>query len=251
MIQQKYFCLSGGNHVGLSQKSKENMKFGVVNFPGSTGFSDTIYALNYILEQDVVELWHENTVLPQVDVIVLPSGSSFGDSPEPGLLAAQSPIIKPIKRFAENKGIVLGIGNGFQILCQSGLLYGKLTTNQSKTFVGKNIFVRPDNTTTPVTRLITKGQVLQLPIAHASGCFQADIEVMRELHQNGQILLRYCSADGKTADESNPDGSVDNIAAICNRNMNVFGIMSCIERAVDPDLGNVNGLLIFQGLITG
>ena len=226
------------------------MKFGVVNFPGSTGFSDTVYALNYILEQDVVELWHENAVLPQVDVIVLPSGSSFGDFPEPGIIATQSPIIKSIKQFSANGGFVLGIGNGFQILCQAGLLPGKLVVNQSKTFVGKNVFVRPDNTTSPLTKLITKGQVLQLPIAHINGCFQADVESMRELHQNGQILLRYCSADGQTTAESNPDGSVDNIAAICNSDMNVFGIMSCVERAVDSDLGNVNGLLIFQSLIT-
>ncbi len=225
------------------------MKFGVVNFPGSTGFSDTVYALHYILEQDVVELWHENTDLQGVDVVVLPSGASFGDLPKPGVMAAKSPIMGAIKSFAERCGLVLGIGNGFQILCQAGLLQGKLLANQSETFVGKNIFVRPDNTDTPVTKQISKGQVLQLPIAHAYGRFDADKETMRELHQNGQILLRYCSEDGKTTTESNPDGSLDNIAAICNTNENVFGIMACPERAVDPDLGNVNGLLIFQGIV--
>ena len=225
------------------------MKFGVVNFPGSTGFSDAVYALNFILEQDVVELWHESTDLQGVDVIVLPSGASFGDLPKPGVLAAKSPIMASIKKFADDKGKILGIGNGFQILCQAGMLKGTLNPNLSNTFVGKNVFVRPDNTDTPVTRLINKVQALQLPVAHAFGRFDADKETMRKLHQNGQILLRYCSEDGKTTSESNPDGSIDNIAAICNASKNVFGIMACPERAVDPDLGNVNGLLIFQGLI--
>jgi phosphoribosylformylglycinamidine synthase len=225
------------------------MKFGVVNFPGSIGFSDMIYALHYILEQDVVELWHESTDLQQVDVVVLPSGASFGDLPKPGVAAAQSPIIDSVRKFAEKGGLVLGVGNGFQILCEAGLLQGKLTTNQSAAFIGKNIFVRPDNTATSVTKPINKGQVLQLPIAHAYGRFTAEKETMKELHQNGQILLRYCTEDGKTTSESNPDGSTDNIAAICNVEENVFGIMACPERAVDSDLGNVNGLLIFQGLI--
>jgi len=225
------------------------MKFGVVNFPGSVGFSDTIYALHYIMEQDVVELWHDNTDLQGVDVVVLPSGASFGDLPNPGAVAAKSPIMESIAKFAGKKGIVLGIGNGFQILCQVGMLKGSLNLNQSETFIGKNVFVKPDNTDTPVTRLIKKGQVLQLPIAHTYGRFDADKETMREFHRNGQILLRYCSEDGKTTSESNPDGSIDNIAAICNATENVFGIMACVERAVDMDLGNVNGLLILQGLM--
>jgi len=225
------------------------MKFGIVNFPGSTGFSDTVYALHYILEEDAVELWHEDTDLHGVDVVVLPSGASFGDLPKPGVVAAKSPIMDSIKKFAGKKGIVLGIGNGFQILCEAGLLKGSLNLNQSETFVGKNIFVRPDHTGTPLTRLIKSGQVLQLPIAHAYGRFDADKETMRELHQNGQILFRYCNEDGKTTSESNPDGSIDNIAAICNASENVFGMMACPERAVDSDLGNVNGLLIFQGFV--
>jgi len=201
------------------------------------------------MEQDVVELWHEDTDLQGVDVVILPSGASFGDLPQPGVVAAKSPIMDAIKKFAAKKGIVLGIGNGFQILCQAGLLKGTLNPNLSGSFIGKNIFVRPDHADTPVTKLIKNGQILQLPIAHACGRFDADKETMRELHQNGQILFRYCSEDGKTTSESNPDGSIDNIAAICNASENVFGIMACPERAVDPDLGNVNGLLIFQGLI--
>jgi phosphoribosylformylglycinamidine synthase len=230
-------------------KIELKMKFGIVNFPGSTGFSDTVYALHFILEQDVVELWHEETDLQGVDVVVLPSGASFGDLPKPGAIAARSPVMASVKKFAKNKGIVLGIGNGFQILCQSGMLKGTLNPNQSNTFVGKNIFVKTDRTDTPFTKLINKDQVVQLPVAHAFGRFDADKETMRELHRNRQILLRYCSEDGKTTSESNPDGSIDNIAAICNASENVFGVMACPERAVDPGLGNVNGLLIFQGLI--
>jgi len=207
--------------------------------------------LHYIIGNDVVELWHEDSDLQGVDVVVLPSGSSFGDLPAPGVVAAKSPILASIKQKVESKSklVVLGIGNGFQILCQAGLLQGTLNPNSSGTFIGKNIFVKPDNTVTPITKLIRKGQVLQLPIAHAFGRFDADKETMRQLHQNGQILLRYCSEDGKTTADSNPDGSIDNIAAICNESQNVFGIMACIERAVDPDLGNVNGLLFFQSLI--
>ena len=162
-----------------------------------------------------------------------------------------------IIKFADANGIVLGIGNGFQILCQAGLLKGSLNPNLSSatlskslgTFTGKNIFIKPDNTNTLLTKLIRKEQILQLPIAHSSGCFEADNETMRKLHQNGQILLRYCSDDGKITADSNPNGSIDNIAAICNETRNVFGIMACIERAVDPDLGNVNGLLMLQGFL--
>ena len=155
-----------------------------------------------------------------------------------------------IKKFAESKkGIVLGLGNGFQILCQAGMLKGTLNPNLSGTFLCKNIFVKPNNTNTPITRLIRREQTLQLPIAHACGRFDADKETLRELHKNGQILLRYCSDEGKTTSESNPDGSIDNIAAICNTDENVFGMMICPERAVDPDLGNVNGLLLFQSLM--
>ena len=224
------------------------MKFGVVNFPGSAGFSDTLYALHYVMEQNVVELWHEQTDLQGVDVVVLPSGASFGDLPRPGVQGARSPIMTAVKWFAGKRGVVLGFGNGFQILCQAGLLQGALSLNQSRSFVGKNIFIKPDNTNTPMTKLF-KGQVLQLPIAHACGQFAADKETMRELHQKGQILFRYCTEDGKTTSESNPDGSLDNVAAICNASKNVFGMMACPERAVDPDLGNVNGQLIFQGFL--
>jgi phosphoribosylformylglycinamidine synthase len=227
-----------------------SMKFGVVNFPGSAGFSDTVYALRFILEQEVVPVWHESETLPRVDVVVLPSGAAFGDMPQPGVKAVQSPVINAVKRFAANRGLVLGIGNGFQILCQARLLNGNLTVNQSNTFVGKNIFVKVGNTSTPFTCLTTKEQLLQLPIAHLYGRYQADTETLRELHSSGQILLRYCNEDGTITASSNPDGSMDNIAAVCNRDMNVFGIMACIERAADPDLGNVSGLMLFQSLMT-
>ena len=227
----------------------EGMKFGIVNFPGSTGFSDTVYALHYILEQDVAELWHEDTDLQQVDVVILPSGASFGDLPQAGAVAVESPVIGAIKQFAGGGGIVLGIGNGFQILCAAGLLPGNTAANQSGEFVGRDVFVRPDNTANVLTKLINKEQILRLPVAHAYGCFRADREIMCELHQNGQILLRYCSEDGKITSESNPDGSIDNIAAVCNATKNVFGMMACPERAADVNLGNVDGLLLFQGLI--
>jgi phosphoribosylformylglycinamidine synthase len=226
------------------------VKFGIVNFPGSVGFSGTVYALNYILEQDVVELWHEENDLQGVDVVVLPSGASFGDLPKPGAIAAKSNIMKDKKKHADTgKGIVLGIGNGFQILCRAGILKGSLNPNASGLFIGKNIYVKPDNVDTPITRLIQREQILQLPVAHACGRFDADRETLRELHQNGQILFRYCSEDGKITAEANIDGSIENIAAICNTARNVIGIMACPERAVDPDLGNVDGLMIFQGLI--
>ncbi|MDR0814245.1 MAG: phosphoribosylformylglycinamidine synthase I [Bacteroidales bacterium] len=224
------------------------MKFGVVNFPGSTGFADTMYALQFVLEQEAVQIWHDSRSLPSVDVVVLPSGASFDDEP---LRAVQSPVMVAIRKFANDRGLVVGINNGFQILCAAELLEGKLTTNQSCCFVGKNVFVKVTNTATPITRLITKDQILQLPVAHAYGCYQADTETTKRLHQNGQILLRYCNEDGTVSALSNPDGSVDNIAAISNKHFNVFGMMACIERAVDPDLGNANGMLFFESLING
>ncbi|MDR1668263.1 MAG: phosphoribosylformylglycinamidine synthase I [Bacteroidales bacterium] len=223
------------------------MKFGVVNFPGSTGYSDTMYALQVVLEQEAIEVWHESNSLPRVDVVVLPSGASFGNEPSPGVKAAQSPIIRAIRKFADNRGVVLGIGNGFQILCAAKLLSGQLIANQSGVFAGKNIYVKAGNTSTPLTRLLSKEQILQLPIAHDFGQYRADNKTMKDLHQNGQILLRYCNKDGTISALSNPDGSMDNIAAIHDRN--IFGMMVCIERAVDPDLGNANGLLFFQSLI--
>jgi phosphoribosylformylglycinamidine synthase len=224
------------------------MKFGVVNFPSSTGFADTVYALQFVLEQEVVEIWHDSHSLPSVDVVIIPSGASFGDEP---VRAVQSPVMQAIRKFADSRGIVLGINNGFQILCQAQLLEGKLTANQSGCFVGENVFVKVSNTATPFTRLINKDQILQLPIAHACGRYQADTETTKILHQRGQILMRYSSSDGTVSSLSNPDGSVDNIAAICNEHMNVFGMMACIERAVDPDLGNANGMLFFESLING
>ena len=228
------------------------MKFGIVNFPGSVGFSDTLYALHYVLEQNVVELWHEDTDLQGSDIVILPSGASFGDLPTPGATAAKSPVMDAIKEFVDSKSqkaIVVGIGNGFQTLCRAGLLKGTLNTNRSETFIGKNIFIKPDKTNTAITKLLEREQVLQLPIAHAFGRFDADNETMRKLHMNGQILFRYCDKNGSVTSNSNPDGSTDNIAGICNEAKNVFGIMACIERAVDPDLGNVNGLLFFRSLL--
>ena len=232
-------------------KFNVKMKFGIVNFPGSSGFSDMVYAVHYIMGHDVVELWHESSDLQGADIVILPSGSSFGDLPAAGAVAAKSPIISVIKSKIDNSSnlIVLGVGNGFQILCNSGMLKGSLATNLHNSFISKNIFVKPDNTNTALTRMIQKEQILQLPVAHFFGRFIADKDILRELHQNDQILLRYCCDDGKITSEANPDGSIDNIAAICNASKNVFGIMACPERAVDHELGNTDGLVFFQSLI--
>ncbi|MGD9977517.1 MAG: phosphoribosylformylglycinamidine synthase subunit PurQ [Bacteroidales bacterium] len=226
------------------------MKFGVVIFPGSNCDQDTIYVLRDILEQEVITLWHKETSLNgHPDVIILPGGFSYGDYLRSGALARFSPIMNLVADFANNGGYVFGICNGFQILCESGLLPGALLHNMNQKFICKNIYLTPDSKNTALTSYLPKGKALKIPIAHGEGRYFAERETLVQMRVNGQILFRYCDENGVVSEAFNPNGAVENIAGICNERRNVFGMMPHPERASDDELGNTDGRMIFESLI--
>lgn len=226
------------------------MKFGVVIFPGSNCDQDMIYVLRNIMQQEVVELWHKNTDLQGVEAIVLPGGFSYGDYLRSGAIARYSPIMEKVIEFANNGGFVFGVCNGFQILCESGLLPGALLHNDNQKFICKNIYIVPDNNTNTVTAILDKQKPLKIPIAHGEGRYFAKKETLQEMRQNGQILFRYCDEHGEITSDANPNGSVENIAGVCNASKNVFGMMPHPERSADDELGNTDGRLIFESMIS-
>lgn len=225
------------------------MKFGVVIFPGSNCDHDMIYVLRNMMEQEVVELWHKDTDLQEVDVVVLPGGFSYGDYLRSGALARFSPIMEKVIEFANTGGYVFGVCNGFQILCEAQLLPGALLHNNSQKFECKNVFVLPDSKSSAPTVFLPRGRALKIPIAHGEGRYYADKETLASMRINGQILFRYCDEDGVISESVNPNGSVENIAGVCNQGFNVFGMMPHPERAADDELGNTDGRLVFESLI--
>ena len=225
------------------------MKFGVVVFPGSNCDHDMIYVLNKLLGQQVVALWHKDTDLHDCDFIVLPGGFSFGDYLRSGAIARFSPVMDSVIDFARRGGHVLGICNGFQILCEAHLLQGVLLHNPTHRFICRNTYIRSETQNSMVNVGTTPGQVLKIPIAHGEGRYYASEEVIRRLNDDDQVLFRYCDAEGNIAPEANPNGSVENIAGICNAGRNVFGMMPHPERAADPELGNSDGRAIFEGIM--
>ena len=225
------------------------MKFGVVIFPGSNCDHDMIYVLRNVMEQEVVELWHKDTDLQNVDVVVLPGGFSYGDYLRSGALARFSPIMEKVIEFAHNGGYVFGVCNGFQILCEAQLLPGALLHNNSQKFECKNVFILPDSKSAAPTAQLPRGRALKIPIAHGEGRYYADKDTLANMRINGQILFRYCYEDGNVSESVNPNGSVENIAGVCNEHFNVFGMMPHPERAADDELGNTDGRLIFESLI--
>ncbi len=225
------------------------MRFGVVIFPGSNCDHDVFYVLNEIMEQDVVELWHKERDLKKSDAIILPGGFSYGDYLRAGAIARYSPIMEKITEFASRGGFVMGICNGFQILCEAGLLPGALLHNNHQKFISRNIYIVPDNNATPLTAILDKNKPLKIPIAHKEGRYYAPDEDLIAMRQNHQILFRYCDKNGEISEEINPNGSVENIAGICNTGKNVFGMMPHPERAADDELGNTDGKIIFESLI--
>ncbi|MCC6252583.1 MAG: phosphoribosylformylglycinamidine synthase subunit PurQ [Bacteroidia bacterium] len=225
------------------------MKFGVVVFPGSNCDADMIYVLEKILHKKVVSLWHKDTDLQGCDFIVLPGGFSFGDYLRSGAIARFSPIMEKVISFAENGGNVMGICNGFQILCEAGLVPGVLLHNDNQKFNCKNVYVIPENYNTTVTNACPVQQPLEIPIAHGEGRYFADENTLKDLKANGQILFRYCDAEGKITPLANPNGSVENIAGVCNARKNVFGMMPHPERAADINLGNTDGMYVFNSIL--
>ncbi|MDR1551918.1 MAG: phosphoribosylformylglycinamidine synthase subunit PurQ [Prevotellaceae bacterium] len=225
------------------------MKFGVVIFPGSNCDHDMIYVMRDILGQEVVQLWHKDVDLQNVDGILLPGGFSYGDYLRSGALARFSPIMTKVTEFADNGGFVFGVCNGFQILCEANLLPGALLHNNNQKFICRNTYILPDGENTYPTRFLDRQRALKIPIAHGEGRYFADAQTLAELNKNGQIIFRYCSEDGKVADEFNPNGSLENIAGICNAARNVYGMMPHPERAADENLCNTDGLLIFESIL--
>ena len=225
------------------------MKFGIVVFPGSNCDRDMHYVLKRIYNQDVVYLWHKDTDLQNVDGVILPGGFSYGDYLRSGALAKFSPIMQEVVKFANAGNFVLGICNGFQILCEVGLLPGALLPNTNQKFICKNVNITAVNYSTIITSHIPHGKVLNIPIAHGEGRYYADTETLRELNLNNQIVFKYCNEQGETVESANPNGSLENIAGICNKSKNVFGMMPHPERAADIELGNTDGRYIFNSII--
>ena len=218
------------------------MKFGVVVFPGSNCDRDIYDALVYDLKQECITLWHKNNDLSKFtkeDCIVLPGGFSYGDYLRTGAIARFSPIMQSVIEFANDGGKVLGVCNGFQILCESHLLPGALLRNHNQQYICKNVFVKDQ-----------QANIYKIPIAHGEGRYYADEKTLNHLEQNGQIILRYCDEQGNETAASNPNGSVRNIAGITNKNRNVIGMMPHPERACSPLLGNTDGRKLFELLFS-
>lgn len=226
------------------------MKFGVVIFPGSNCDEDIIYVLEKILGQQVVRLWHKDHHLQGADFIVLPGGFSFGDYLRSGAIARFSPIMQEVIRFANNGGYLLGICNGFQILTEAGLLEGALLHNVNRKFICRNIYMKPQTNNSLITSQIDLDRALKIPIAHGEGNYFADEDVLKSLNDNDQVLFRYCDEMGNITAAANPNGSLENIAGICNRERNVFGFMPHPERASDPLVANEDGLAIFESILS-
>jgi len=224
------------------------MKFGVVVFPGSNCDMDMVYVLKNIMKQKVVKLWHKDTHLKEVDFIILPGGFSYGDYLRSGAIAKFSPIMKEIIGFANAGGYVMGICNGFQILTETGLLPGALLHNTSHKFICKNTYLKVINKNTLITNKYSD-LVVKIPIAHGEGRYFADESTLNSLVENDQILFKYSDKDGNIINETNPNGSIMNIAGVCNKAKNVFGMMPHPERASDEELCNQDGKLLFESIL--
>jgi len=225
------------------------LQFGIVTFPGSNCDHDAYHATKHVLGQEARFIWHEEESVGDVDVVVIPGGFSYGDYLRSGAIARFSPIMRDIVRFAADGGLVLGICNGFQVLCEAGLLPGTLLRNESLRFVSKPARLRVEKADTPFTGAMREGQVLTVPVAHGEGRYFADDEVLKRLDGDDRILFRYSTPEGKITDKANPNGSVHNIAGIINEDGNVCGLMPHPERCVEALIEGTDGRLLFESLI--
>lgn len=225
------------------------MKFGVVVFPGSNCDEDMVYVLEKVMKQEVVRLWHKDQDLKKCDFIILPGGFSYGDYLRSGAIARFSPIMDKVITHAENGGYLMGVCNGFQILTEAHLVPGALLHNTERKFICKNVYIKPENTNTLVTSSLNLKKAYKIPIAHGEGNYFCDAKTLLDIKKNGQILFRYCDAEGNVNAESNPNGSLENIAGVCNAKKNVFGMMPHPERASDTELYNTDGKAIFESIL--
>ena len=222
------------------------MKFGIITFPGSNCDADMQYVLSEIMGQETTSLWHKDTDLQGVDAVVLPGGFSYGDYLRSGAIANFSPIMKSVVEHANKGGFVFGVCNGFQILCESGLLPGALLHNNNQKFICKNVFLKPESSSAALTRHLDPNKAYEIPIAHGEGRYFADEDTLKQLNDNDQVLFRYCDSSGDVNAESNPNGAVENIAGVTNKGKNVFGMMPHPERAADAVLNNEDGKALFE-----
>ena len=228
------------------------MKFGIVIFPGSNCDADIIHVCKEVMQCETRILWHKDTSLQDLtteDCIMIPGGFSYGDYLRCGAIARLSPIMEKVIEHANNGGYVFGICNGFQVLCESHLLPGALLMNNHQKFICQNQYLIPQTNNSAITKNLDLHEPLNIPIAHGEGRYYADETTMNELKQNDQILFKYCDADGNIDDVSNPNGSIENIAGICNKNRNVFGMMPHPERSSEEVLGNTDGRKLFESLL--
>jgi phosphoribosylformylglycinamidine synthase len=225
------------------------MRFSVTVFPGSNCDHDCEYVLHDVMKQDVQMIWHKDTDLKSPDCVVVPGGFSYGDYLRTGAIARFSPVMKSVTEFAAKGGLVIGICNGFQILCEAGLLPGALIRNKSLAFLCKSTYVRVEDVKNPFTNACKVGQVLKIPIAHGEGNYFIDADGLKSLKDNNQVVVRYCSETGEVNPESNPNGSLENIAGVCNVKRNVFGLMPHPERFSETDLGSADGVFVWKSIL--
>ncbi len=225
------------------------MKFGVVVFPGSNCDHDAFYAIGNVLKKPVEFIWHQSEDLANCDAVILPGGFAHGDYLRTGAIARFSPVMKSVEKFAKSGGIVLGICNGFQILLEAGLLPGAMMRNAGLRYICRHVYIRVEQADTPFTSAAQQGQVLKMPIAHNDGNYTCDDATLAELEKNCQVVFRYTTPDGSDDAAGNPNGSMANIAGICNRERNVGGLMPHPERAVESALGSADGLVIFHSMV--
>jgi len=225
------------------------MKWGVVSFPGSLDDSDALHALREVLKQDAISLWHKDETLDGAECVVLPGGFSYGDYLRTGAIARFAPIMKSVAHFAAEGGLVIGICNGFQILCEAHLLPGALTRNRSLSFICEWVTLRVDNSHTAFTRAARDGELLRLPIKHGEGLYVAPEQELSAMEERGQVILRYVDERGHDSDAANPNGSMHAIAGVANEKFNVFGLMPHPEHAVDAMLGGADGLRLFRSIV--
>ena len=225
------------------------MKFGVIQFPGSNCDQDAYHVIADVLGQPVRYIWHKDNSLGDVDCVIVPGGFSYGDYLRTGAIARFSPAMKAVAAHAKDGGLVLGICNGFQILCEAQLLPGALIRNRGLKFICDWMHLRVETTDSPFTNACQRGQVLRVPIAHGEGNYFAEPEVIEQLKVENRILVRYCDVRGDVTDAANPNGSIENIAGICNETRNVFGLMPHPERASEKLLGSEDGRVIFESVL--
>ncbi len=225
------------------------MTFGIIVFPGTWSDTDCHHALTAVLGQEARYLRHNQTDLTGLDCLVLPGGFSYGDYLRTGAIARFAPIMGPVAEFASRGGLIIGICNGFQILCEAGLLPGALMRNRHLEFRCQWTHLRTENAATPFTNGLSQGQVLRVPISHGEGNYYARPETLAELEANNQVVFRYCEEDGRVTEGANPNGSISNIAGVVNRRGNVLGMMPHPERCCEEILGGTDGRLIFESIL--